>query len=145
MSLRAAGLGHDLNDTTARVTILGLEATSLYLNFLHEREVDAGAERAIAARPHPETSEGRVIDRNSVRDVGILKTGRTRNRGVVVAGALAINRARSQIEEACYVTRCGNILIKAIGNARGDAGRRSIDGHSGGLDFNHLRHQPRFD
>src|SRR5258705_12620331 len=86
MGLGAAGLGNDLDDTTARVPILRFKSTGLDLHFLDERLVDAAAKRAVGPRPNTQASEGRVIDRNAVRDVRVLESARAGDGRVVAAG-----------------------------------------------------------
>ena len=49
---RAAGLRNNLNDTAAHMPVLRFKAAGLDLNFLHKREVDTRAERAISSRPN---------------------------------------------------------------------------------------------
>src|SRR5258705_4301448 len=64
--LGAAGLGDQLDDTAADVTVLRFEATGLDLNFLHEGKVDAGSECAVHAGPHADSTEGRIVNGNAI-------------------------------------------------------------------------------
>ena len=74
MRFGAAGLRYNLNDAPASVTVLWLEATGLYLHFLYEREVNAGSQSAIGARPNTEAAEGWVVDGNAIGYVGVLQS-----------------------------------------------------------------------
>ena len=138
MRFGAAGLRYNLNDAPASVTVLWLEATGLYLHFLYEREVNAGSQSAIGARPNTEAAEGWVVDGNAIRDIGILESAGAGNRRVVAAGLNAVDRAGAQIEKIGYTTLNGNILKESVGDIRGDSRRGSVHRDGGGADFHGL-------
>src|SRR5258708_34087303 len=91
MGLRAAGLGHDLDDASTGVAILGFKAAGLDLHFLDEGLVDAAAERALGAGPDAQASEGGAIDGNAVSDIRILESPGAGNGRICPAGLSAVH------------------------------------------------------
>src|SRR2546430_15766503 len=127
VGLRAAGLGDDLHDTATGVASRGLEAAGLDLHFLDEGLVDPAAKRTVGTCPDAQASEGRVIDGNAVRHIGILESAGAGNGRVVAAGLNAVDRAGAQIEKIGYTALNGNILKESDGDIRGDGRSGSVD------------------
>src|SRR6266700_167522 len=75
--LCAPGFCNDLHDSAAGMSILRLKARRFHLHFLDERKIDSGAKRAIGTGPNTHPAECRVVDRNTIRHIGILKPARS--------------------------------------------------------------------
>ena len=73
MILVAARLRDDVDDAADRLTVLRFKAAGLYLNFLDERRVDTGSQRAIRTREGSDTTERGVSDVYTVGDVKIVE------------------------------------------------------------------------
>src|SRR5579859_6543664 len=113
--LRAARLGNELDDTAADVAVLRFETARLDLDFLHKREVDTGAERAIHTGPHTDSAEGRIVDGNAVCNIKILEARSAGNRRIFRARADARGYAWREVEEAANAAAQGNFGIEAVG------------------------------
>src|ERR1700740_3776279 len=83
VEFRASRLRHNLHDTPARMSVLRLKSRSLYLYFLHKRQVDARTQRAIRTRPYTESTECGVVDRHTVCDIRVFQPRRAGNRRIV--------------------------------------------------------------
>src|SRR5215472_901804 len=138
MRFGAAGLRYNLNDAPAGVTVLRLEATGLYLHFLYEGEVNAGSQSAIGARPNTEAAEGRVVDGNAIRYVGVLQSAGAGNRWIVRARLQAINRSRAKIKQAGDTPLHGDILVERIREFRVEGRCAGINRDRGRTDFHGL-------
>src|ERR1700687_5631072 len=103
--------------------VLRFETAGLDLHFLYEREVDACSQWSVLVRPHADTAEGRVVDRDAVCYIQVFQTAGTGNRRVFHASAAAGNHARGQVEQAADTAAQWNFWIEIVGEIRVD--RRS--------------------
>ena len=122
MELVRARLGHDLHDAAGGLAVLRFEAAGLHLDFLHERQVDAGGERAVDARVHADAAEAAVGDAHAIRYVVVFQTGSARDRRIRRSRAAAGSYARRRIEQTGDATSYRNRLVEGVGQVGvGDA------------------------
>src|SRR5712692_10228692 len=73
MRFGATRFGHNLHDPAARMAVLRLKATGLYLNFFYKGKVNTRTERAVLTGQHSQTAEGRVVDGDAIGYVKICQ------------------------------------------------------------------------
>src|ERR1700674_2245196 len=144
VGLCAAGLGYDLDDAAAGMAILRFKPAGLDLHFLDEGLVDAAAEGAVGTRPDAQAPEGWIVDRNAVRDIGILESTGAGDGGVIAAGLNTVDRAGAQVEEVGDTPLHRNIFKKSIRDIRSNSRGGRIYGYRGGTDLHDLGNLARF-
>src|ERR1035438_6371113 len=125
-----AGLGDHLNDAALGLAELRREAVRLYIHFLDEREVDAGAQRPVIRVEGAEAAIRLVSDGNAINDVQVLEAGGTANRGISGAraglvrdpGHLPAGNSGSCIEDRAYLARHRDLVVKGVIQVRIDRG-----------------------
>src|SRR5437773_10188591 len=115
IGLCAARLGHDLNDTAAGMAVLRLESAGFHLDFLHAGLIATGTQSSVGTRPDTEASESWVIDRNSIRNIGILQSTRAGNRGIVAACLDTVDGSGREVEQDSTSAWHGNMFIQWLG------------------------------
>src|SRR6267143_2704774 len=145
VSLRAARLRDNLDDTAAGMTILRFKSARFDLDLFNEGQVNAGTQSAVGTRPNAQPTKGRVINRHTVRYIGILKSAGAGNGRVVTACLTTVNRARAQVEKARHTALHRNVLKEGICDIgrNGGGGRVHRDGRR--ADFHNFRNLSGFE
>src|SRR5258707_184746 len=107
MESACARLRHDLHDTAGGLSVLRFKPARFHLNFLHERQVNAGRKRSVNSRIDADAAEAAVCNTDAVRDIVVLKTRAARNGGVRGSRAAARSDTSGSVEEAGNATANG--------------------------------------
>src|SRR6266478_5193562 len=111
----AAGLGDDLHHTARRLAVLGFVATRFYIDFLDEREIDAGSERQVISRENPNTAKSSIGDVDAIGHVLVFQPTASRNGGVGRTCPPTVVHSRSPIDQAADIASNWQLGIKGIG------------------------------
>src|ERR1700682_5265294 len=117
--------GDDLHDAAGRFAVLRLETTRLYLDFLHEAKVNAGAQRTVQSRVDADAAEAAVGDAHAIGNVVVFQSGTARDGRVRRASTAAGGHARGSIEEAgnAAAHRDGPVeVVRQVGGHRRGGG-----------------------
>src|SRR3954469_10235171 len=69
-----AGLGYNLHHSAGALSVLRFISTGLYLDFFHERKIDARGKRPINARVNTDTTERAVSNVHAVSYVLVFQS-----------------------------------------------------------------------
>src|SRR6266478_3885865 len=114
MKLISTGLGNDLHNAARRLAVLRFVATCFYIDLLHKGEIDAGSERPVISREHPNAAKRAIGDVDAIGHVLIFQPAASRNRGVGRTGPATFVHPRSRIEQAGDIASDWHLGIEGI-------------------------------
>src|SRR5450759_210504 len=123
-----ARLGDQLDDAAISLTVLRLKRGGLNVNFLNERQIDAAADRPLAASEYTQSAEGAVGNVHAVSNIEVFQTGSAGNGRVRTTGATAISRTGRNVEQTRHVAGYRKLLIEGIWQAGAYRGGRRVHG-----------------
>jgi len=122
VELVGAALGDDVDHAAGALAVFGLEAALLDLDFLHEVEGHAGAERAVDAGVGAHRAVAGVGDVHAVHDVVVLQAGGTANGRVVGAQRPAVAHAGGHAEQGGEVALHRDVQVEVLGEVGAHGG-----------------------
>ena len=98
MIIATAGLSNNVDDTALRLAVLRLESCGLYLHFLNERGIDAGAESAKDTRERANAAERRISNVHTIGNIQVIEGGPSGDGWIIAATAKTVCGSRRQIK-----------------------------------------------